>query len=120
MDVSSDRVTFWFGCNVLRHAELIRLCIMLLERAGYDVNSVGGPSYCCGTTFDSQLHAASNMAARTVGRALQLYLSGGRGGVRSWMARSKYLSIIRSTSFMLIRVMLSARFPVSRAMWDFT
>jgi hypothetical protein len=30
MDVGADRVTFWFGCNVLRHAEMIRLSIMLL------------------------------------------------------------------------------------------
>ena len=37
MAVSDDRVTFWFGCNMLRHAEMIRLSIMLLERVGYDV-----------------------------------------------------------------------------------
>ena len=84
MDVSGDRITFWFGCNVLRHAELIRLCIMLLERAGYDVNAVGGPSYCCGTTFDSQLHAASNMAARTVGRFNDAAEKDGRGKVVTW------------------------------------
>ena len=84
MDVSSDRITFWFGCNVLRHAELIRLCIMLLERVGYDVNAVGGPSYCCGTTFDSQLHAASNMASRTVGRFNDAAEKDGRGKVVTW------------------------------------
>jgi Fe-S oxidoreductase len=84
MDVSGDRITFWFGCNVLRHAELIRLCIMLLERVGYDVNAVGGPSYCCGTTFDSQLHAASNMAARTVGRFNDAAEKDGRGKVVTW------------------------------------
>ena len=32
--MSDDRVTFWFGCNMLRHAEMIRLSIMLLERVG--------------------------------------------------------------------------------------
>ena len=37
MDVSGNRITFWFGCNMLRHAEMIRLSIMLLERVGYDV-----------------------------------------------------------------------------------
>jgi Fe-S oxidoreductase len=84
MDVSGDRITFWFGCNVLRHAELIRLCVMLLERVGYDVNAVGGPSYCCGTTFDSQLHAASNMAARTVGRFNEAAEKDGRGKVVTW------------------------------------
>ena len=54
MALGSDRVTFWFGCNMLRHAEMIRLTIMLLERAGYDVRTVGGPGYCCGTAHDHQ------------------------------------------------------------------
>ena len=66
--MSDDRITFWFGCNMLRHAEMIRLSIMLLERVGYDVNTVGGPAYCCGTAHDHQPHAASNMAGRTVSR----------------------------------------------------
>ena len=39
---------------MLRHAEMIRLSIMLLERAGYDVNAAGGPAYCCGTAHDHQ------------------------------------------------------------------
>src|SRR5271166_623204 len=68
MAVETGRVTFWFGCNMLRHAEMIRLSIMLLERVGYDVSAVGGPAYCCGTVHDHQPRAASNMAARTVAR----------------------------------------------------
>ena len=52
MAVNENRVTFWFGCNMLRHAELIRLSIMLLERVGYDVDAAGGPGYCCGTAHD--------------------------------------------------------------------
>lgn len=68
MALVTDRITFWFGCNMLRHAEMIRLSIMLLERVGYDVNAAGGPRYCCGTTLDHQPHAASNMASRTVAR----------------------------------------------------
>ena len=43
MALVTDRITFWFGCNMLRHAEMIRLSIMLLERVGYDVNAAGGP-----------------------------------------------------------------------------
>ena len=34
---AAPRITFWFGCNMLRHAELIRLSILLLEKAGFDV-----------------------------------------------------------------------------------
>ena len=52
MAVGDDRVTFWFGCNMLRHAEMIRLSIMLLERVGCDVSAVGGPGCCCGTVHD--------------------------------------------------------------------
>jgi Fe-S oxidoreductase len=52
MAVSDNRITFWFGCNMLRHAEMIRLSIMLLERAGYDVRAADGPAYCCGTAHD--------------------------------------------------------------------
>jgi Fe-S oxidoreductase len=84
MDVSRERVTFWFGCNMLRHAELIRLSIMLLERVGCDVSAAGGPAYCCGTAHDHQLHAASNMAARTVGRFNEAADKDGRATVVTW------------------------------------
>lgn len=84
MDVAGDRITFWFGCNMLRHAEMIRLSIMLLERAGYDVSVAGGPAYCCGTAHDYQLHASSNMAARTVGRFNEAASKDGRGTVVTW------------------------------------
>ena len=69
MAVSDNRVTFWFGCNMLRHAEMIRLSIMLLELAGYDVRAAGGPAYCRSTAHDHQPHGASNMAGRTVSRS---------------------------------------------------
>ena len=84
MDVSGDRATFWFGCNMLRHAEMIRLSIMLLERVGYDVNAVGGPAYCCGTTHDHELRAASNMAARTISRFNEDATRDGRDKVVTW------------------------------------
>jgi len=84
MAVSGDRVTFWFGCNMLRHAEMIRLSILLLERAGYDVSAVGGPAYCCGTAHDHEPHAASNMAARTVARFNEKAQTDGRDRVITW------------------------------------
>jgi Fe-S oxidoreductase len=109
MDVAGDRITFWFGCNVLRHAEIIRLCIMLLERAGYDVKTVGGPSYCCGTTFDHQPHATSNMAARTVGRFNEAADKEGRGKVVTWcpscyMHMSDIMSPGNATAFEIAHV----------------
>ena len=84
MAVSANRVTFWFGCNMLRHAEMIRLSIMLLERTGYDVSAAGGPAYCCGTSHDHQPHGASNMAGRTVSRFNEAATRDGRGTVVTW------------------------------------
>ena len=84
MAVSNDRVTFWFGCNMLRHAEMIRLSIMLLERVGYDASAVGGPAYCCGTAHDHEPRAASNMAARTVDRFNEGATRDGRNRVITW------------------------------------
>lgn len=84
MAVGENRITFWFGCNMLRHAEMIRLSIMLLERAGYDVSAAGGPAYCCGTAHDHQPRGASNMAARTVARFNEAAEKDGRGTVVTW------------------------------------
>jgi Fe-S oxidoreductase len=84
MDVGTERITFWFGCNMLRHAEMIRLSIMLLERVGYNVAAAGGPAYCCGTAHDHQPHGASNMAARTVARFNDAADNEGRGKVVTW------------------------------------
>lgn len=84
MALTGNRVTFWFGCNMLRHAELIRLSLQLLERAGYDVEAAGGPGYCCGTPHDHAPAAASGMASRTVGRFNSAADSEGRGTVVTW------------------------------------
>ena len=84
MAIGDDRVTFWFGCNMLRHAEMIRLSIMLLERVGYDVSAVGGPAYCCGTAHDHELRASSNMAGRTVEKSNEGATTAGRDKVITW------------------------------------
>ena len=63
MAVSDNRVTFWFGCNMLRHAEMIRLSIMLLERAGYDVRFRGRPE-----VFDRRRNGAIDPKWKSVGR----------------------------------------------------
>lgn len=84
MAVGENRITFWFGCNMLRHAEMIRLSIMLLERVGYDVSAAGGPAYCCGTAHDHQPRGASNMASRTVARFNESAEKDGRSTVVTW------------------------------------
>src|SRR4029434_2528428 len=109
MAVSNNRVTFWFGCNMLRHAEMIRLSIMLLERVGYDVSAAGGPAYCCGTAHDHQPHGASNMAQRTVGRFNDAAEKEGRGTVVTWcpschMHMSDIMSPGNATAFEIAHV----------------
>ena len=84
MAVTDNRVTFWFGCNMLRHAELIRLSLTLLDRAGFNAEAAGGPGYCCGTPYDHAPAAASNMAARTVERFNAASKDEGRGTVVTW------------------------------------
>ena len=63
-----ERVTFWYGCNVLRHGDIIHACVDILRAVGYEPHPVGGPDYCCGTVKDANQAAAGGMATRTVGR----------------------------------------------------
>jgi Fe-S oxidoreductase len=62
----TDTVTFWYGCNVVRHGDIIRASIALLEAIGIRVRAAGGAAYCCGTAKDANLRAAEGMATRTV------------------------------------------------------
>ena len=62
------RVTFWYGCNVLRHGDIIHTCIDVMRALGYDPSPAGGPDFCCGSTKDSNAVAADGMAQRTVDR----------------------------------------------------
>ena len=64
----SERIVFWYGCNVLRHGDIIHACIELLRAVGIEATAVGGPSYCCGTIKDANLQAAEGMAQRTVAK----------------------------------------------------
>lgn len=79
MDEVKDEITFWYGCNVLRHGDIIHACIDILRALGYEPSPVGGPDYCCGTVKDANQTAAGGMAARTVGR-----LNGRHAPVVAW------------------------------------
>jgi Fe-S oxidoreductase len=70
----SDRVVFWYGCNVVRHGDIIHGSIEILRAIGLEVAPVGGPGYCCGTSKDANLRAADGMARRTVGKFNDLTL----------------------------------------------
>lgn len=64
-------VTFWYGCNVLRHGDIIHSCLDILRALGYEPSPVGGPDYCCGTVKDANQTTAGGMATRTVGKLNQ-------------------------------------------------
>ena len=78
MDVKAP-VTFWYGCNVLRHGDIIHACLDILRALGFEPRPVGGPDYCCGTVKDANQMAAGGMATRTVGR-----LNGRAAPVVAW------------------------------------
>jgi len=57
---------FWYGCNMTRHAEIIRLSARLLECAGTMAEPVGGPGACCGSPKESEPRVSEAMASRTM------------------------------------------------------
>ena len=62
----SDRVVFWYGCNVLRHGDILHAAVEVMRAVGIEPAPVGGPGYCCGSPKDANLRAAEGMAVRTV------------------------------------------------------
>jgi Fe-S oxidoreductase len=76
----SERVVFWYGCNAVRHGDIIHSAIELLRAVGIESDPAGGPAYCCGTAKDGNLDAAAGMAARTV----EKFNASGRDTVVTW------------------------------------
>ena len=58
--------TFWYGCNMTRHGEIIRLSQQILAAVGVDAVLVGGPGACCGSPKESTPRIAEGMADRTM------------------------------------------------------
>lgn len=57
---------FWYGCNMTRHGEIIRLSQRMLEAVGVGAAPVGGPGACCGSVKESTPRIAEGMANRTM------------------------------------------------------
>ncbi len=57
---------FWYGCNMTRHAEMIRLGTRMLDAVGVGAAPTGGPSACCGSPKESTPRIAEGMANRTM------------------------------------------------------
>ena len=81
MAVTADaNVTFWYGCNMTRHGEIVRLVTQMLEAVGVAAAPAGGPGYCCGSPQESNARIAAGMAARTV----EKFNAAGRETVVTW------------------------------------
>jgi hypothetical protein len=76
----SERVVFWYGCNAIRHGDIIHSAIALLRAVGIESEPAGGPAYCCGTLMDGNLQAAAGMAAHTI----EKFNRSGRDKVVTW------------------------------------
>ncbi len=59
---------FWYGCNMTRHGEIIRLSERLMAALGTPAQPVGGPATCCGSVKESTPRIAEGMANRTMDR----------------------------------------------------
>ncbi len=66
MDVKPTDLTFWFGCNMTRHGEIVRLTMRLLEAVGLHADASGGPTTCCGSPKEPNARINAGMASRTV------------------------------------------------------
>ena len=62
----TEKIIFWYGCNVLRHGDIIHSCLDILRLLGVDARPAGGPDYCCGSVKEANQAAADGMARRTV------------------------------------------------------
>jgi Fe-S oxidoreductase len=80
METKRERVVFWYGCNAVRHGDILNSVIALLRAVGIESDPAGGPAYCCGTSKDGNLAAAAGMAARTV----EKFNASGRDKVVTW------------------------------------
>lgn len=57
---------FWYGCNMTRHGEMIRIAARLLEAVGMQAAPRGGPGHCCGSPKDASARINEAMARRTI------------------------------------------------------
>lgn len=79
-EATGSRVVFWYGCNMARHGEIIRLAARMLEAVGVDAAPAGGPAHCCGSPKESNARIAEGMARRTV----EKFNATGRDKVVTW------------------------------------
>ncbi len=77
---TAGKAVFWYGCNITRHGELVRLSHALLQAVGVDATPKGGPGHCCGSPKEASARISEGMARRTV----EKFNATGRGEVVTW------------------------------------
>ncbi len=82
--IPERRATFWYGCNMARHGEIIRLATQILEAVAVDAAPAGGPGYCCGSPQEKTARIAAGMAERTVEKFNATAGAAGRDQVITW------------------------------------
>lgn len=75
-----DRALFWFGCNLVRHGEVIRTAARLLAAVGVEAETRGGPAHCCGATQEANARITEGMGRRTV----EAFNAAGAARVITW------------------------------------
>jgi Fe-S oxidoreductase len=65
-DPAATKSLFWYGCNMTRHAEIIRLSERMLQAVGVSAAPVGGPGACCGNPKESTPRVSEAMGDRTM------------------------------------------------------
>ena len=78
--VPAGRAVFWYGCNLLRHGDILRLTARFLEAVGVDAAPRGGPSHCCGSPTEQNARITEAMGRRTVAA----FSATGRDRVITW------------------------------------
>jgi Fe-S oxidoreductase len=78
--VPAERAVFCYGCNLLRHGDILRLTARFLEAVGVDAAPRGGPSHCCGSTTEHNARITEGMGRRTV----TAFNATGRDRVITW------------------------------------
>jgi Fe-S oxidoreductase len=76
----AERAVFWYGCNLLRHGDILRLTARFLEAVGVDAAPRGGPAHCCGSTTEHNARITEGMGRRT----LAAFNATGRDKVITW------------------------------------
>lgn len=76
----AERAIFWYGCNLLRHGDVLRLTVRFLEAVGVDAAPHGGPSHCCGSTTEHNARITEAMGRRIVAA----FNTTGRDKVITW------------------------------------